>query len=159
MSAVFLIALCIAHTSALTISAAEHAITDTIIHVTGGNNSDAGAIHFVLLHPCLILTFIPSSRQWAICDSATRSKVVGVDSGSCIRTMVGLAWHCTLTATLFEFHSSQMVISGILWDSRPSVAPVVGGTGKFVGVTGVTHISVKDDKDYYDFVFDVTTAH
>jgi hypothetical protein len=58
---------------------------------------------------------------------------VGMDNGSCIRTVVGAAYECSWTLTL---RGGSLVVEGPFYDSRDSVLAITGGTGRFATARG-----------------------
>jgi allene oxide cyclase len=58
---------------------------------------------------------------------------IGISAGSCVRTVVGVAWECTWTASLA---GGQITLQGPYHDSGESVFAVTGGTGSFATAQG-----------------------
>lgn len=77
---------------------------------------------------------------------------IGEDSGWCVRTAVGRTWECAFTLSLAE---GRINASGTAHDGEDTIFAVVGGTGKFTGVTGeMTWLSQNQD-GLYKFVYDL----
>ncbi len=60
-------------------------------------------------------------------------KQVGNNSGKCIRTLVEHSFQCQWTLT---FENGSIQVAGREFDQGPSTLSIVGGTGKYSGITG-----------------------
>ena len=60
-------------------------------------------------------------------------KEIGNNSGTCIRTRVAHSFQCQWTLT---FADGSIQVAGREFDQGASVISIVGGTGKYAGITG-----------------------
>ena len=60
-------------------------------------------------------------------------KNIGINSGTCIRTRVAHSFQCQWTLT---FADGSIQVAGREFDQGASVISIVGGTGKYAGITG-----------------------
>ncbi len=60
-------------------------------------------------------------------------KQVGNNSGKCIRTLVEHSFQCQWTLT---FENGSIQVAGREFDQGTSTLSIVGGTGKYSGITG-----------------------
>ena len=60
-------------------------------------------------------------------------KNIGINSGTCIRTRVAHSFQCQWTLT---FADGSIQVAGRELDQGTSVISIVGGTGKYAGITG-----------------------
>lgn len=60
-------------------------------------------------------------------------KPIGNNSGTCIRTREGESFQCQWTLT---FANGSIQVAGREFDQGVSVISIVGGTGKYAGITG-----------------------
>ncbi len=60
-------------------------------------------------------------------------KQVGNNSGKCIRTLVEHSFQCQWTLT---FDNGSIQVAGREFDQGTSILSIVGGTGKYSGITG-----------------------
>ncbi len=60
-------------------------------------------------------------------------KNIGNNSGTCIRTRVGHSFQCQWTLT---FENGSIQVAGHEFDQGTSAISIVGGTGKYSGITG-----------------------
>ncbi len=60
-------------------------------------------------------------------------KKIGNNSGTCIRTRVGHSFQCQWTLT---FDNGSIQVAGREFDQGTSAISIVGGTGKYSGITG-----------------------
>jgi len=113
----------------------EHATSDTTID-TGAKGDTVGDL----------LTFAN-----ALYD-ATDKKVVGSDSGSCIRTIVGKLYECNWTIFLKE---GQITVEGPFYDTADSTLSIIGGTGIYSDVRGQMKLHARGNPvgSEYDFVY------
>ncbi len=58
---------------------------------------------------------------------------IGNNSGTCIRTRVGESFQCQWTLT---FADGSIQVAGREFDGGASAISIVGGTGKYTGITG-----------------------
>jgi hypothetical protein len=58
---------------------------------------------------------------------------IGNNSGSCIRTRVGHSFQCQWTLTLDD---GSIQVAGREFDKGMSAISIVGGTGRYAGITG-----------------------
>ena len=58
---------------------------------------------------------------------------IGNNSGTCIRTHVEHSFQCQWTLT---FDNGTIQVAGREFDQRTSIVSIVGGTGKYSGITG-----------------------
>lgn len=63
----------------------------------------------------------------------TDTKKVGTDQGSCVRTVVGVAYECSWTNSL---KGGQIVVQGPFLDAGDSTLAITGGTGKYKDARG-----------------------
>jgi len=76
-----------------------------------------------------------------------KMKVIGNNSGSCIRTLVEHSFQCQWTLT-FRSEAQEMgtiQVAGREHDKGTSTISIVGGTGKFSGITGVMESTNNND--------------
>lgn len=113
----------------------EHADTDTVVDL--GPHGDSVGDTLAFANP--------------VYDRAgTR---VGSDQGSCVRTVVGVAWECSWTTTL---HGGSIVVQGPFYDAADSTLAVTGGTGKWRTARGQMELHARDAKgSAFDFTFAV----
>jgi hypothetical protein len=64
---------------------------------------------------------------------ATDHVQVGTESGSCIRTVVGVAYECNWTVFL---RNGQITVEGPSYDHSDSMLAIIGGTGTYKTVRG-----------------------
>ena len=62
-----------------------------------------------------------------------RKNSIGNNSGTCIRTRVGHSFQCQWTLT---FDNGTIQVAGREFDMGASEITIVGGTGKYSGITG-----------------------
>jgi len=62
-----------------------------------------------------------------------QSNLIGTNSGSCIRTRVGHSFQCQWTLTL---EGGSIQVAGREFDKGASDISIVGGTGKYAGISG-----------------------
>jgi hypothetical protein len=60
-------------------------------------------------------------------------RTIGNNSGTCIRTQVGESFQCQWT---LSFANGSIQVAGREFDQGVSVISIVGGTGKYAGITG-----------------------
>ena len=74
-------------------------------------------------------------------------KVIGNNSGSCIRTRVGHSFQCQWTLAFGSKapEIGTIQVAGREYDKGTSVISIVGGTGKFSGITGVMESTNNND--------------
>lgn len=60
-------------------------------------------------------------------------KVIGNNSGSCIRTLVGKSFQCQWTLTVAD---GSIQVAGREADKGSSMLSIVGGTGRYAGISG-----------------------
>ena len=60
-------------------------------------------------------------------------KTIGNNSGTCIRTRVGESFQCQWT---LSFANDSIQVAGREFDQGTSVISIVGGTGKYAGISG-----------------------
>lgn len=58
---------------------------------------------------------------------------IGNNSGTCIRTRVGHSFQCAWTLTL---EGGSIQVAGREFDQGASIIAIVGGTGRYVGISG-----------------------
>lgn len=75
----------------------------------------------------------------------TNTKLVGTDQGSCVRTIVGVAFECSWTNSL---KGGQIVVQGPFLDAGDSVLAITGGTGRYRDVTGTMDLHAIDAASY-----------
>lgn len=63
-------------------------------------------------------------------------KVIGTNSGNCIRTHVGHSYQCQWTLTFDNENSGTIQVAGREHDNGLSSISIVGGTGKYSGIMG-----------------------
>jgi len=71
----------------------------------------------------------------------TNTMMVGTDQGSCVRTVVGVAYECTWSNSL---KGGQIMVEGPFLDAGDSVLAITGGTGKYRDVTGTMDLHAID---------------
>jgi allene oxide cyclase len=82
----------------------------------------------------------------------TDTNEVGVNSGNCVRIVVG-RWECTWTLIL---QNGQLTVQGPVNDDADSVLAVIGGTGDFLGASGQLTMSPRpDDPTRTDMTFEL----
>lgn len=74
-------------------------------------------------------------------------KIIGNNSGSCIRTRVGYSFQCQWTLTFGPEAQERgtIQVAGREHDAGTSNISIVGGTGKFSGITGVMQSTNNND--------------
>lgn len=60
-------------------------------------------------------------------------KKIGNNSGSCVRTRVGHSFQCQWTLTL---ENGTIQVAGREFDQGTSTVSIIGGTGKYSGISG-----------------------
>jgi hypothetical protein len=60
-------------------------------------------------------------------------KEIGNNSGTCVRTRVGHSFQCQWTLTL---ENGTIQVSGLELDQGTSTLSIIGGTGKYSGISG-----------------------
>ncbi len=60
-------------------------------------------------------------------------KEIGNNSGTCVRTRVGHSFQCQWTLT---FENGSIQVTGREFDQGTSTVSIVGGTGKYSGISG-----------------------
>ncbi len=63
----------------------------------------------------------------------TQKQKIGTNSGTCIRTRVGHSFQCQWT---LSFKDGTIQVAGRELDQGASAISIVGGTGKYAGITG-----------------------
>jgi dirigent-like protein len=69
-------------------------------------------------------------------------KPIGNNSGSCIRTRVGHSFQCQWTLTT---ESGSIQVAGHEYDKGTSNISIIGGTGKYEGISGVMESTNNND--------------
>ena len=69
-------------------------------------------------------------------------KEIGNNSGTCVRTRVGHSFQCQWTLTL---ENGTIQVSGRELDQGTSTLSIVGGTGKYSGISGEMESSNNND--------------
>jgi Allene oxide cyclase len=75
-----------------------------------------------------------------IYDSSDRV-AVGRDSGSCIRTIIGVAYECNWTVFL---PNGQLTVEGPYYDHADSMVAIIGGTGAYSHARGQMLLHARD---------------
>lgn len=70
---------------------------------------------------------------------------IGSNSGYCVRTLPGQFSECQWTLTMAD---GTITVAGREAENGPSDIPVVGGTGAYVGVTGVLNTTPNGDRTF-----------
>lgn len=85
--------------------------------------------------------------------NAANEKVVGSDTGWCMRVVAGKSWECFWTLTLPD---GQITVHGPFLDSGDSVLAITGGTGIYAGAKGQMKLHARDAAgSAYDFVYEL----
>ncbi len=63
----------------------------------------------------------------------TQKQKIGTNSGTCIRTRVNHSFQCQWT---LSFENGNIQVAGRELDQGASAISIVGGTGKYAGITG-----------------------
>ena len=73
--------------------------------------------------------------------------VIGNNSGSCVRVQVANSFQCqwTLTFGNKDKNSGSVQVAGREFDKGSSTLSIVGGTGKFTGITGEMNSTNNND--------------
>lgn len=122
--------------AATKITVVERAVTDTLVDL--GPKGDSLGDQSVFANPIY---------------NRTNSTKVGRDQGSCVRTVVGKAWQCSLTTWLPK---GSLVVEGPFYDKRDSVFAITGGTGSYSRSRGVMHLHARNAKGTaFTFAFTV----
>lgn len=108
------------------ITLVERAVSDTVVDL--GPSGDSRGDLIVFANPVY---------------DRTNSNKVGRDQGSCVRTVVGRAWQCSLTTLL---RKGSLVVEGPFYDARDSVMAITGGTGAYARARGVMHLHARNAK-------------
>lgn len=83
--------------------------------------------------------------------NAGDTRVVGSDNGSCVRTAVGKSYECQWTNTL---PGGSVMVAGPFLDAGDSTLAVIGGTGRYRGVSGEMLLHARNAAgSEYDFTF------
>jgi allene oxide cyclase len=115
----------------------EHATTDAVSnHGAAGQADNAGDI----------LTFANELFNGGNSDHS------GHDQGTCIRTVVGVAWECTWTNFLA---GGQITVEGPFYDARNSRLAVTGGTGVYANARGWMQLNSRKGGTEYAFIFNL----
>ena len=112
----------------------EHADTDTVVDNGPAGDSLGDSLAFGNL-----------------VYNARNTTQVGEDQGSCVRTVVGVAWECSWTTIL---RGGSIVVEGPFYDAADSTLAIIGGTGTWSQARGqmVLHARNKQGTEY-DFTF------
>jgi allene oxide cyclase len=120
-----------------TLNVVERATTDAVTK-TGKGDDNAGDL----------LTFANE-----VYDEANE-KLIGSDTGWCIRTVVGTSWECSWTLTLPD---GQINVSGPFLDKADSVLAITGGTGSYAGARGEMALHARNPEgSEFDFRYKIT---
>jgi hypothetical protein len=85
-------------------------------------------------------------------DKDNKTKL-GVDSGWCIRTVVGKSWECFWT---LQLDKGSITVHGPFLDSGDSLLAITGGTRVYSGAKGEMKLHARDAKgSEYDFVYNL----
>ena len=118
------------------ITVVERAVTDTVVDL--GPTGDSRGDLLAFANPVF---------------DRTNSNKVGRNQGSCVRTVVGKAWHCSWTTWLPR---GSLVVEGPFYDTRDSALAITGGTGAFSRARGVMNLHARNAKGtLFTFRFDV----
>ncbi len=82
----------------------------------------------------------------------TNQTQVGHDNGSCIRTVVGVAYECNWTNF---FKDGQITVEGPYYDHTDSVLSIIGGTGRYSNVRGQMILHYRGNLQY-DYIFSLS---
>ena len=72
----------------------------------------------------------------------SQGNVIGSNSGFCLRTKLEHSLQCQWT---LSFTNGTIQVAGREFDQGKSLIPIVGGTGKYLGISGVMHSFKNDD--------------
>ena len=118
------------------ITVVERATTDAVTD-TGTKGDSAGDL----------LTFAND-----VYDKDNKTKL-GVDTGWCIRTVVGKSWECFWT---LQLEKGSITVHGPFLDSGDSLLAITGGTGAYGGAKGEMKLHARDAKgSEYDFTYNL----
>lgn len=134
----FAAALLIARTAsaAESFTVVEHAVSDTVIKVSGKDDGLGNQIVFA--NP--------------VFDAANHLQV-GHDQGYCVRVQVGKSWECFWTLTLKD---GQITCEGPYADTGDSLLAVTGGTGRYKGARGSLTLHPRDAAgSAFDFKYEL----
>jgi hypothetical protein len=70
---------------------------------------------------------------------------IGNNSGYCVRTLPGQSSQCQWTLTMAD---GSITVAGRETETGTSYVPVIGGTGAYVGVTGVLATTPNGDRTF-----------
>lgn len=88
---------------------------------------------------------------------AKNAKKIGSDTGSCVRTAVGVSYECSWTTSL---PGGSIVVSGPFLDAGDSTLAVTGGTGRYRGASGEMRLHPRDAAgSAFDFTFKLSRQH
>jgi len=80
-------------------------------------------------------------------------KLVGSNTGWCIRVVAGKSWECFWTLSLGD---GQIMVHGPFLDAGDSTLAITGGTGAYQGARGQMQLHARDAKgSAYDFVYEL----
>lgn len=80
-------------------------------------------------------------------------KLVGSDTGWCMRVVAGKSWECFWTLSLAD---GQIMVHGPFLDAGDSVLAITGGTGAYAGARGEMKLHARDAKgSAYDFIYEL----
>lgn len=71
-----------------------------------------------------------------------QGKHIGNNSGTCIRTRVGHSFQCQWT---LSFENGSIQVAGREFDQGASKISIVGGTGKYLGISGEMNSANNND--------------
>jgi allene oxide cyclase len=82
----------------------------------------------------------------------TNTTKVGTDQGSCVRTIVGVAWECSWTNSL---EGGQITVQGPFLDAGDSTLAITGGTGRYKSAHGTMKLHALS-AEAFELTFSIT---
>jgi len=76
--------------------------------------------------------------------------IIGNNSGSCIRTLIGHSYQCQWTLTL---SNGSIQVAGREQDEGVSTISIVGGTGEYSGITGEMESTNNNDGTFTQVLY------
>ena len=118
----------------MTLKVVERATTDAVTDL-GAKDDSAGDL----------LTFANEVYD------ESNTKLLGTDSGWCIRTVAKKSWECFWTLSLAD---GQITVHGPFLDAGDSMLAVTGGTGKYAGARGEMALHARNPEgSEFDFTY------
>jgi hypothetical protein len=122
-----------------TVHVIEHAVTDTVVHSSGGGAGSDNTGDTLTFHN-------------KVFDSRDK-KQVGHDQGFCVRISPAEGtYECVWTTFLAH---GQLTVEGPFYDKKNSVLAITGGTGAYRSARGEMNLNSRHGGKEYDFIFHI----